>query len=54
LAFVLIEPVSSGGPNELTEEAGILMLQAASSNDTVKTPALQSIVDVTAMQANNR
>jgi len=54
LAFVLIEPVSSGGPNELKEEAVTLMLQAAISNDTIKTPALQSIVEVTEMQANNR
>jgi hypothetical protein len=53
LAFVLIEPVSWGGPNELKEEAGTLMLQAVSSNNTVKTPALQSIVEVTAVQAKN-
>jgi len=55
LAFVLIEPVSWGGPNELKEEAGSLMLQAASSNDTnVKTPDLQSIVEAIAVLANKR
>ena len=55
LAFVLIEPVSSGGPNELKEEAGSLMLQAVSSNDTnVKTPDLQSIVEAIAVLANKR
>jgi hypothetical protein len=55
LAFVLIEPASWGGPNELKEEAGSLMLQAVSSNDTnVKTPDLQSIVEAIAVLANKR
>jgi hypothetical protein len=55
LAFVLIEPVSSGGPNAPKEEAGSLMLQAVSSNDTnVKTPVLQSIIKATTVRANKR
>jgi hypothetical protein len=47
---VFIEPVSSEGAalNAAKDEAGSLMLQAVSSNDTnAKTPVLQSIFEST-------